>query len=97
MAAVKQTPFARGVQTIELEENMKILGMGLPELLIILGVAILIFGPKQLPKLGSALGKTVKNLREGLGDSNKADDEVEALEEAPKAKPAPKKAAAETE
>lgn len=77
---------------------MKILGMGLPELLIILGVAILIFGPKQLPKLGSALGKTVKNLREGLGDSGKADEAVEALEEAPKEKPAPKKAAAvETE
>ena len=42
---------------------MKILGMGVPELLIILVVILLIFGPKNLPKLGSALGKTVKNLR----------------------------------
>ena len=39
---------------------MKILGMGVPELLIILVVILLIFGPKNLPKLGSALGKTVK-------------------------------------
>ncbi len=46
---------------------MKILGMGVPELLIILVVILLIFGPKNLPKLGSALGKTVKNLREGMG------------------------------
>ena len=48
---------------------MKFLGMGVPELLIILVVILLIFGPKNLPKLGSALGKTVKNLREGMGGS----------------------------
>ena len=50
---------------------MKILGMGVPELLIILVVILLIFGPKNLPKLGSALGKTVKNLREGMGGGEK--------------------------
>ena len=44
---------------------MKILGMGMPELLIILAVILLIFGPKNLPKLGGAIGKTVKTLREG--------------------------------
>ena len=67
---------------------MKILGMGVPELLIILVVILLIFGPKNLPKLGSALGKTVKNLREGMGAGEKdveeaADDEevVEVVEE----------------
>lgn len=70
---------------------MKILGMGVPELLIILAVILLIFGPKNLPKLGSALGKTVKNLRDGMGAGEKeieeaADDEVveEVVEEAPK-------------
>ena len=46
---------------------MKILGMGMPELLIILAVILLIFGPKNLPKLGGAIGKTVKNQREGMG------------------------------
>ena len=50
---------------------MRIFGMGLPELIIILVVILLIFGPKNLPKLGSALGKTVKGLREGLGSSKK--------------------------
>ncbi len=54
---------------------MKILGMGVPELVIILIVALLIFGPKNLPKLGSALGKTVKNLREGMGEG--ADKQAE--------------------
>lgn len=55
-----------------------ILGMGVPELLVILVVVLLIFGPKNLPKIGSALGKTVKNVREGMeGDEKseaKADD-----------------------
>ena len=63
---------------------MKILGMGLPELLIILAVILLIFGPKNLPKLGASVGKTVKSLREGLGGGEKlveADDEEEAVEE----------------
>lgn len=60
---------------------MKILGMGMPELLIILVVILLIFGPKNLPKLGSAMGKTVKNLREGMM-SDKDKPEVEDDEEA---------------
>lgn len=66
---------------------MKILGMGMPELLIILAVILLIFGPKNLPKLGSALGKTVKNLREGIGGDKSieevedTDDVVEEVEE----------------
>ena len=78
---------------------MKILGMGVPELLIILVVILLIFGPKNLPKLGSALGKTVKNLRDGMGTGKDveeaADDDevvevVEEVEEEP-VKAAPKK------
>ena len=64
---------------------MKILGMGMPELLIILAVILLIFWPKNLPKLGGAIGKTVKNLREGIGGGDKniveADDEEEVIEE----------------
>ena len=60
---------------------MKILGMGVPELLIILVVILLIFGPKNLPKLGSALGKTVTNLREGIGGGDKEIEEVEEEEE----------------
>ena len=61
---------------------MKILGMGMPELLIILGVILLIFGPKNLPKLGAALGSTVKNLREGLGGDKKVEsaDDAEVAE-----------------
>ena len=57
---------------------MKILGMGVPELVIILVVVLLIFGPKNLPKLGSAIGKGVKSLREGMGGDK--DDKAEIAE-----------------
>lgn len=75
---------------------MKILGLGVPELVIILIVVLLIFGPKNLPKLGASLGKTVKSLREGMSfdkDKGDADEEiVEIVEE----EPAPATAGAQT-
>ena len=55
-------------------------GLGVPELLIILVVVLLIFGPKNLPKLGSSLGKTVKNIREGMSSSSDADAKAQAAE-----------------
>ncbi len=45
-----------------------ILGLGVPELAVIMVVVLVIFGPKNLPKLGSSLGKTVKNFRDGMGE-----------------------------
>lgn len=51
-----------------------IFGMGPMELAVILLVVLVIFGPKNLPKLGSALGKTVKNVREGMEDELPADE-----------------------
>lgn len=37
--------------------------LGTTELLIILGIALLIFGPKKLPQLGKALGQTIGNFK----------------------------------
>ena len=69
-----------------------VFGMGPLELMLILGIALLIFGPKNLPKLGKSLGQTVKNVREGLeGDEEAAKIEEAAKDEAPAAE-----AAAET-
>lgn len=60
---------------------MKFLGMGGFELVIILIVILLIFGPKNLPKLGNALGKTVSNLRSGMNEGKKKKgEEAEASE-----------------
>lgn len=42
-------------------------GLGLYELLIILIVALIIFGPGRLPQIGSSLGKAIRDFREGIG------------------------------
>ena len=47
-------------------------GLRAPELIIILVVVLIIFGPKNLPKLGSALGQTVKSVREGMEEGDAA-------------------------
>lgn len=76
---------------------MKLGGIGVPELLIILAVILLIFGPKNLPKLGSALGKTVKNLREGMGEGSETEEAEEEIAEEVEEEPAPKKKASKSE
>lgn len=40
--------------------------IGTPELMLILGIALVIFGPKQLPKLGKTFGKTIKSFKDGV-------------------------------
>ncbi len=46
-------------------------GIGLPELVIILVIALIVFGPKKLPDLAKSLGK-------GLAEFKKASDELKS-------------------
>eukprot|EP00244_Chara_vulgaris_P003544 TRINITY_DN1657_c0_g1_i1.p1 TRINITY_DN1657_c0_g1~~TRINITY_DN1657_c0_g1_i1.p1 ORF type:complete len:198 (-),score=29.46 TRINITY_DN1657_c0_g1_i1:102-695(-) len=39
-------------------------GLGVPEVAVIAGVVLLLFGPKKLPEVGKSLGKTVKSFQE---------------------------------
>ncbi|URD87599.1 sec-independent protein translocase protein [Musa troglodytarum] len=39
-------------------------GLGVPELVVIAGVAALVFGPKNLPEIGRSIGKTVKSFQQ---------------------------------
>ncbi|MGL5807560.1 MAG: twin-arginine translocase TatA/TatE family subunit [Xenococcaceae cyanobacterium] len=41
-------------------------GLGWPEIAIIAVVALLVFGPKKLPELGSSLGKTLRGFKEEM-------------------------------
>ena len=54
-----------------------ILGLGIPEILVILVVVLVIFGPKNLPKLGKAVGETVKGVREGMDSETKEEESKE--------------------
>ncbi len=50
--------------------------LGTTELLVILAIVILVFGPSQLPKLSRMFGKSVKNFRSGMdGEDASADKE----------------------
>jgi sec-independent protein translocase protein TatA len=41
-------------------------GLGIPEVAIIGLVAVLVFGPKKIPEIGSALGKTIKGFKQEM-------------------------------
>jgi len=59
-------------------------GLGTTELIIILVIVLVLFGPKRLPQLGKSLGKTVKSMRDGL--EGKDEESIDAEEaEAPQA------------
>ena len=49
-------------------------GLGWPEVGIIAIAAILIFGPKKIPELGSALGKTLRGFKEEISNPSEVDD-----------------------
>ena len=49
--------------------------LGIPEVVVILGIALVIFGPKGLPELGRNLGKGLKNFKDSL---TQAKDELKA-------------------
>ncbi len=44
-------------------------GLGMPELIIILVIALVIFGGSRLPQLGEGLGKAIRGFKKGLSDS----------------------------
>ncbi|MBM3705073.1 MAG: twin-arginine translocase TatA/TatE family subunit [Actinobacteria bacterium] len=47
-------------------------GLGWQELLIILGIALVIFGPSKLPELGKSLGQAISSFREGTSKAKDA-------------------------
>lgn len=53
--------------------------IGIVELLVILAIVLVIFGPKQLPKLSKMFGQTIKGFKEGMEDepAEKAEDKSE--------------------
>jgi len=54
-------------------------GLGVPEMAVIGLVAILVFGPKKIPEIGSALGKTIRGFKEEM-DNPSLDDSQEEQE-----------------
>lgn len=53
-------------------------GIGVPELLIVLVIALIVLGPKKLPEVGRSLGRGMREFKDsvsGLGGGDDDDDE----------------------
>ena len=50
-------------------------GLGVPELMVILVIALVIFGPSKLPQIGSGLGKAIRDFKKGV--TGNEDDDAE--------------------
>ena len=60
------------------------MSLGMPEILVILVIALLLFGPKKLPELGRSLGQSIREFKKGASEIK------EELESALEDKPEPK-------
>ena len=57
------------------------LGIGLPEMLIVLVIALVVFGPKRLPDLGRSLGSGMREFKDSITGNSKDDDDDEPVED----------------
>jgi sec-independent protein translocase protein TatA len=58
-------------------------GLGVPELLIILVILLLVFGPKRLPQLGRQLGGGMREFKDSIQKKDDDDDEDDAVASTP--------------
>ena len=64
---------------------MNIFGIGLPEMALIMVVALLVFGPKKLPEIGRSLGKTLRSFQDASKEfENEFKREAKQIEESVK-------------
>jgi TatA/E family protein of Tat protein translocase len=56
--------------------------IGMPELIIILAIALIIFGPRKLPELGKSLGKSLNEFKKASQDlQNTLEQEIKVEEQ----------------
>jgi sec-independent protein translocase protein TatA len=51
--------------------------IGLPEIIIVLVIALVIFGPKRLPELGRSLGNGMREFKDSIAGNSDDDDDDE--------------------
>jgi len=69
---------------IVLNPTLAIFGLGAPELLLIFGVLILLFGATKLPALAKGLGKSIKEFKKASNEEDEDDKKPSDKPEPPK-------------
>lgn len=64
-------------------EVSRVFGLGVPELIFIMLLALLIFGPKRLPEIGRTLGRGMSEFRKASNDLKRTINVELALDEPP--------------
>jgi sec-independent protein translocase protein TatA len=59
-------------------------GLGIQELLVILVIALVIFGPSKLPQIGSGLGKAIRDFKKGVSGDDADESSKEGKKESTK-------------
>jgi sec-independent protein translocase protein TatA len=59
-------------------------GLGVPELMVILVIALVVFGPSKLPQIGSGLGKAIRDFKKGVTGGEEDEADKEAKKDSPK-------------
>jgi sec-independent protein translocase protein TatA len=54
--------------------------IGLPEILVVLVIALIVFGPKRLPELGRSLGKGINEFKGAMSGEHEDDEDKEMRE-----------------
>jgi sec-independent protein translocase protein TatA len=53
--------------------------IGIPELIVILGIAVLLFGGKKIPEVAKGIGEGIRNFKTALkGDDEKVEEKKQA-------------------
>jgi sec-independent protein translocase protein TatA len=53
------------------QEVVNMFNLGFPELMVILVIALIVFGPGKMPELGNSLGKAIRGFKKAMSDEEK--------------------------